>query len=158
MTLLCNGDNSYLFPNGEEIFKFKANNGNLNFLTQFCPGNMSNGFGGAESRQVSLKGMCMIFQSITVLLIILVILNIHTYLMVKKNKMFWLIQQVFTAVLSFRESSTTKCVALYNEPCMTEPVELNYCPFMINLDKYSGSCNSIDNLSTKIAFQVKQKT
>ena len=26
-----NGNNSYLFVNGKEIFKFKADNGNINF-------------------------------------------------------------------------------------------------------------------------------
>ena len=29
-------------------------------------------------------------------------------------------------------------------------LELNYYPFMISLDKCSGSCNSVDDLSTKI--------
>ena len=56
LTLHFNGDNSYLFANGKEIFKFKTNNGNVNFLSQFCLGCMSNGFGVTESREVSLKG------------------------------------------------------------------------------------------------------
>ena len=30
-----NADNSYLFVNGKEIFKFKADNKNVNFQTQF---------------------------------------------------------------------------------------------------------------------------
>ena len=29
-------DNSYLFVNGKEIFKFKVDNKNVNFPTQFC--------------------------------------------------------------------------------------------------------------------------
>ena len=31
-------DNSYLFANQKEIFKLKANNKNVNFLTEFCLG------------------------------------------------------------------------------------------------------------------------
>ena len=37
------------------------------------------------------------------------------------------------------------------------PVELKYYPFMISLDKYSGSCNSIDDFSTKICIPSKTK-
>ena len=39
----------YLFVNWKEIFKFKANNKNVNFPTQFSLGRISNGFGTAES-------------------------------------------------------------------------------------------------------------
>ena len=37
------------------------------------------------------------------------------------------------------------------------PVELNYYPFMIILDKYSGCCNSVDDLSAKICILSKTK-
>ena len=50
-----NADNSYLFVNGKEICKFKADNKNLNFPTQFCLGSISNGFSATESRKVSLN-------------------------------------------------------------------------------------------------------
>ena len=56
LSLHYNADNSYLFVNGKEIFKFKANNRNVNFPTQFCLGNISNGFSITESREVSLNG------------------------------------------------------------------------------------------------------
>ena len=49
------GGNSYLF-NETEIYNFKANNGTVNFPTQFCLGRISNGFGAVESREVYLKG------------------------------------------------------------------------------------------------------
>ena len=32
------------FVNGKGIFKFKADNENVNFITQFCLGSISNGF------------------------------------------------------------------------------------------------------------------
>ena len=37
------------------------------------------------------------------------------------------------------------------------PVECNHYPFMISLDKCSGSCNAVDNLSTKICVLSKTK-
>ena len=78
--------------------------------------------------------------------------------------MFSLNKQVFIVLLSFNNSFATKCVPLNNEPCMIRPVlldlnpvELKYYPSMINLDKCSRSCNSVDNLSIKKMFPVKQK-
>ena len=58
-TKLClsfhyNADNSYLFVNGKEIFKFKTENKNVNFPTQFCHGSISNIF--SATRELSLNG------------------------------------------------------------------------------------------------------
>ena len=39
-----NGDNSNLFVNGKEIYKFKASNKNVDFPTNFCLGIISNKF------------------------------------------------------------------------------------------------------------------
>ena len=52
-TIFClilhyNHDNSYLFVNGKEIYNFKADNKNVNFLTQFYLGSISNRFGAVE--------------------------------------------------------------------------------------------------------------
>ena len=55
LSLHYNADNSNLFVNAKEIFRFEANNRNVNFPTQFCLGSVSNGFG-AVSRKVSLNG------------------------------------------------------------------------------------------------------
>ena len=59
--------------------------------------------------------------------------------------MFWFIQHVFIALLSSGGSLATKCVPLKNESCEIRPthidlnpVECNYYPFIINLDKYNG--------------------
>ena len=56
LSLHCNADNSYLFINGQEFCKFKADNKNVNFSIQFCLGSISNGFTITESREVSLNG------------------------------------------------------------------------------------------------------
>ena len=42
LSLRYNGDNSCLFVNGKETYKFKVENQNVDFLTQFCPGNITN--------------------------------------------------------------------------------------------------------------------
>ena len=49
LSLDYNYDSSYLFVNGKEIYKFKANNKNVNFPTQFCLGSRSSGFSTTES-------------------------------------------------------------------------------------------------------------
>ena len=69
LSLHYNVDNDYLFVNGK---KFKANNENVNFPTQFCLESISNGLGSTESSEISLKGIVYPFQSITMLLINLI--------------------------------------------------------------------------------------
>ena len=51
-----NANNSYLLVNEKEIFKFKGDNKNVNFPTQFSLESISNGFSATESREVSLNG------------------------------------------------------------------------------------------------------
>ena len=65
------GDNSCLFVNEQEIFKFKVDNKNVSFSTQFCVGSIPNGFHVIESGEVRLGGNVYDFsvQSITILLI-----------------------------------------------------------------------------------------
>ena len=69
LSLHYNADNSYFFVNWKEIFKFKAENKNVIFATQFGLGSISNGSSVTECREVSLMEMCLIFQWITILLI-----------------------------------------------------------------------------------------
>ena len=85
LSLHYNADNSNLFVNVKEIFKFEANNKNVNFPTQFCLGSVSNRFG-AVSRKVSLNGK------------------------VYDVPMWILIKQVFIVLLSCSESLASKCV------------------------------------------------
>ena len=51
-----NSDNSYLFVNGKEIYKFKASNKREDFSPQFCQGIISNTLDYVHSEEVSLKG------------------------------------------------------------------------------------------------------
>ena len=70
----------------------------------------------------------------------------------------------FIALLisSARVTDLTKCLFLNDEPCMVRPtiidmnpVELKFYPFMVSLNKCTGSCNV---LSPKIHVQKKQNT
>ena len=78
--------------------------------------------------------------------------------------MFWFIKQIFIALLSFSRSLATKCVPLNNESCMTiltlmdlNPIELNYYPSMISLDKCNRICNAADDLSAKTCVPSEKK-
>ena len=85
MSFHYNADNSYLFLNGKEIVKFKDDNKNVNFPTQFCLGSISNGFSTTESREVSSKGNIYDFSVDYNPLDKSGILNIHKYLTNKNN-------------------------------------------------------------------------
>ena len=69
----------------EKIIKFKADNKNFNFLTQFCLGSVSNGFSAIESREVSLNGNVYNFSVDYNSIDKYDILNIHKYLMTNNN-------------------------------------------------------------------------
>ena len=84
LNLHYNADNSYLFVNGNEIFKFKGNNRNLNLPTLFCFGSISNGFRAIECREISLNGNMYDFLVDYSSINKYDLLNIHKYLMIKK--------------------------------------------------------------------------
>ena len=88
------------------------------------------------------------------------LLNIHKYYTV----MFELINHVFIGLLSFCIPLATKFVSLHNEACMVRyflidlhPIEIKYYLFMISLQKYNGSCNAVNDLSTNICVPNKTK-
>ena len=83
LNLRYNADNSYLFVNGKNIFKFKA--GNVNSSTPFCLRNISNGFSATESREVSLNGNVYDFSADCNSIDKYDILNIYKYLMTENN-------------------------------------------------------------------------
>ena len=85
LSLHYNADNSYLFVNGKEIFKFKADNKNANFATEFCLRSISNGFSATKFREVSLNGSVYDFSVDYYSGDKSDILNIHKYVMTKNN-------------------------------------------------------------------------
>ena len=68
--------------------------------------------------------------------------------------MFWLIKQVFIALLTFSWSLVTTCKPTFTD---LNPVQLNYYPFMISLDKQNKSCNALDDLYKIIYVSSKTK-
>ena len=80
-----NADNSYLSVNGKEIFKFQADNKNVNFPTLFCLGSISSGFSAAESAEVSLNGTVHGFSVNYISTDKSEILHIHKYIIIKNN-------------------------------------------------------------------------
>ena len=58
----------------------------INFSTQFCLGNISNGFSNTESREVSLNGNVYDFSVHYNSINKSTILNIHKYLMIQYDK------------------------------------------------------------------------
>ena len=85
MSLHYNADSSYLFVNGKEIFKFKAEKKDVNFPTKFCLGSISNGISTTVSRKVSLNGNVYDFSVDYNSIDKSDILNIHKYLMTQNN-------------------------------------------------------------------------
>ena len=85
LSLPYNDDNSYLFVNGKEIFKFKADDINVNFPTLFCLGSISNGLSANGSRELSLNENVYNFSVDYNSIDKSDILNIQKYLMVKNN-------------------------------------------------------------------------
>ena len=83
LSLHYHADNSYLFVNRKEIFKFKADNGNINFLSRFCLWSISNNFDYVESGEVSFKGNMYQFLVYYGAIDKYNILNIQKYLMIK---------------------------------------------------------------------------
>ena len=79
LSLFYNDDNK-LLVNGKEIFKFKADNKNVNFQTQFRLGSLSNGCSAIESRKVSSNGKVHHFSVDFKSIDKSDILNIHKYL------------------------------------------------------------------------------
>ena len=67
------------------MFKFKADNENVNFWTQFCLGSIFSRFSALESREVYLNGNVYDFSVDYNSVDKYDILNIHKYLMIKNN-------------------------------------------------------------------------
>ena len=84
--------------------------------------------------------------------------------------MFGLIKKMFIGLLTFitSVSNHAKCVLLSDRKFMIQPTLMNlhpyeysqelYChPFVIKLDRYVGSCNTLNDLSNNVCAPNKQK-
>ena len=83
--------------------------------------------------------------------------------------MFRLIKKIFIGLLSglVNGSNHIKCVSLSNQKCMIQRTLINLHPneysqefyylFSVKLDRCVGSYNTLNDLSNKVVFQIKQK-
>ena len=82
--------------------------------------------------------------------------------------MFGLIEKIFMRLLikMVNASNNTKCVSLSNQKFMAKPTlinlypnecnqEFHYYPFAVTLDRYVGSCNTLNDLSNKVFIPNK---
>ena len=83
---------------------------------------------------------------------------------------FGLIKKIFIGLLTglVNGSNHTKCILLSNQKCEIQPTlidlhpneysqEFHRYPFLVKLDRYVGSCNTINDLSNKACFPNKTK-
>ena len=82
--------------------------------------------------------------------------------------MFGLIKKIFIGLLTglLNGSNHIKCVLLSNQKCEIQPTlinlhpneysqEFHYYPFAVKLDRFVGSCNTVNDLSNKVCVPNK---
>ena len=79
-----NGENSYLFVNGTEIYKFKAKDSEI-VATPLCLGNISKDWSVDNMKKTGLNGYVYHFSVNYDATSVDDILDIHKYLMIKNN-------------------------------------------------------------------------
>ena len=84
LSLHYNGDNSYLFVNGTEIYKFIAKDSEI-VATPLCLGNISKDFSVDNMKKTGLNGFVYDFRVDYDAIAVDDILDIHKYLMQKNN-------------------------------------------------------------------------
>ena len=84
LSLHYNGENSYLFVNGTEIYKFKAKDSEI-VATPLCLGNISKDWSVDNMKKTGLNGYVYHFSVNYDATSVDDILDIHKYLMIKNN-------------------------------------------------------------------------
>ena len=82
--------------------------------------------------------------------------------------MFGLTKKIFIGLLTglVDASNHTQWVSLSNQKCVIQPIlinlhpyeysqEFHYYPFAVKLDRFFGSCNTINDLSNKVCIPNK---
>ena len=121
LNLHYNHDNSYLFVKGKQICKFKVDDENVNFPTQFClEAYLMNSVLLSLETYFSKSVYDVNVYSSSFDSNAIDRSNIYKYFMVKNNVLsyFCHVKQLFIVLLSFSGSRATKCMSLNNEPCM----------------------------------------
>ena len=154
LSLLYNGANSYLFVNGTEINKFKANNSGI-VATPLCLGNISKDWSVDNMKRIGFDGYFYDFSVDYDAIAVDDILDIYKYLMKKKQydiKVLEFTKKVRFVELTILSTLTTVnsliCISMNNQECKVRPeiVDINsdgpvFYPFSIKTSKCSGSCS-----------------
>ena len=152
--MLYNGANSYLFINGTEINKFKANDSGI-VATPLCLGNISKDWSVENMKRIGFDGYFYDFSVDYDAIAVDDILDIYKYLMKKKQydkKVLEFTKKVFFAELTILSTLTTVnsliCISMNNQECKVRPeiIDINsdglvFYPFSIKTSKCSGSCS-----------------
>ena len=75
--------------------------------------------------------------------------------------MFGSIKKIFIPLLTgiVSDSNHKKCVLLSNHKCNLQPNDyshqFHYYPFSVKLDRWVGSCNTLNDLSNKVCVRNK---
>ena len=134
LSLHYNGSNSFLFVNATKVYQLKAKSSEIKDYA-LCFGNISKDFTINNLKITGLKG----------------VVNFFSFDLILVNG-----------------SSYIKSILLSNQKCMIQPTlinlhpneysqEFHYYPFTVKLDRCVGSCNTLNDLSIKYVFQIKQK-
>ena len=155
LSLHCNGDNSYLFPNGVEQLKFKTKNIEI-ARKLLCFGNISTAFSTTNMQKTGLYGNVYDFAIDYVPVSVGKIYDVQRYLTKKKMilyKMFGFIKKVLILVLISTVNSL-KCISITNQECKVREVIINNeymtYPYSIKVNKCNGNCNNINNPYSRV--------
>ena len=150
LSLHYNGANSYLFVNGTEIIKFKANDSAI-VANPLCLGNISKDWSTDNMKKTGLTGYVYHFSADYSTVTVDDIKNIHKYLILFK-KFFFLGLTVISNI-----TGAFKCILIKNQQCKVRPkivdVSSNnpiFYPFSVKVNRCSGNCNNINNPYARI--------
>ena len=157
LSLHYNGDYSYLFVNGKQELKFKAKDDQI-VKEILCLGDISDDWTAANAQKTGLWGEIYDFTVDYTSTNIGDIYNMHGYLM--KNIIYKiLLINLAISLFNVLKVNALKCLSLINQECKPRPKILNvnegvgealFYPYNVQVNKCSGSCNTLDNPMSRI--------
>ena len=163
LSLHYNGDNSYLFVSSKEVTKFKVKMSEL-IKYPMCLGGLSKDYDRNSHKNTGLYANVYDFNVDYRAISSDKIHDIHAYLM-RKNGIIYMFgfikKRFFTAMTFFNFNlsnvDSLECVSMNNQEykIRTEIINLNtneplFYPYSIKINRYKGSCNTINDPYAKI--------
>ena len=137
LSLHYNGNNSYLYVNGNQELKFKAKTDQL-VKEKLCLGNLSDQWATSESEKTGLHG--------------------KIYDFVVDYEHMWLINLAIS-LFGIIKTKALECLSVVNQKCMARPKILDvnegicealFYLYNVQVNKCSGNCNTLDNPMVKL--------